>query len=261
MNTTFIYVLKCPKTGDVKYVGKSNNPQRRYYAHIRIDRTASYHKINWIQKLLKEGLKPELEILEEVSEENWKERERYYISKYRELYNLTNCKDGGEGSFRGNQTSFKKGQISHNKGSRKKKKCAICKNLFEVSPSGDKKYKCCSMECSSIYRSENPNKGCFKKGSVPWSKGGGYSTSKKGSKVSEEIRNKISNTLKGRLNGGSSKKIKQIDKLTGITINEFPSAAEASRQTGIKLSNILNNTSGRSMSAGGFKWEKENENC
>lgn len=261
MRTTFIYALKYPTTGIVRYIGKSNDPKRRYYAHMRTDKTASSNKINWIQKLIKEGLKPELEILEEVSEDNWKEKERFYISKYRELYDLTNCKDGGEGLFRGNKTSFKKGRVPTNKGSRKKKECVICKNLFEVSPSRETKYKCCSMECSSIYRSENPNKGCFSKGSVPWSKGGGYSTSKKGSKVSEEIKNKISCTLKGRLNGGSSKKVKQIDKITGSIINEFPSAAEDSRQTGIGLINILCNTNGMRMSAGGFRWEKEEKNC
>jgi hypothetical protein len=310
MKTTFIYILKCPKTGDIRYVGKSNNPKHRYNAHMRTDNTASCHKINWIQKLLKEGLKPELEILEEVSEENWKERERYYISKYRELYDLTNCKDGGEGLFKGNQTSFKKGHISLSKGTGKKKKCAVCKNLFEVSPSRYDVHKCCSKECSSIHRSENPNEGCFKKGSISWNKGkslkknssrsksiiqidlktneilnvfpsaaeaerqtgikqhsitsntngkskssGGFKWEKKDKDSSMNIGNKVS-ALKGKMNGGSSKKIKQINKFTGIIINEFPSAAEASRQTGIKLSNILNNSNGTSMSAGGFKWEK-----
>lgn len=220
LKTTFIYILKCPKTGNVRYVGKSNDPKRRYYAHIRTDKTASCHKINWIQKLLKEGFKPELEILEEVSEEDWKERERFYISKYRELYDLTNCKDGGEGLFRGNQTSFKKGQISHNKGSRKKKKCVICGNFFEVSPSGDKKYKCCSMKCSAVYQSNFPNKGAFKKGHV-------------------------SNNLTPVL---------QIDKNSGKVIVKHNSIVEAQEDLNIlHISDVIN---GNRKTAGGFKWER-----
>jgi len=259
MKYTYIYALKCPVSGDIRYIGKSNEPQRRYYAHMRTDKAASSHKINWIQKLLREGLKPELVILEKVLISDWKSKERSYINEYREKYNLTNYTDGGEGlCFRGNQTSFKKGQKSWNTGTRKKKPCVVCGKLFEVSPTGDLKYKCCSMKCSSVYRSNNSsNKGTFKRGTVPWNKGKrGYSTSKKGSSVSIDAREKISNTLKGRLNGGASKKVIQKDRLTGAIVAEFPSAAEASRNTGVSTSSIINNLNNYSRTAGGFKWEK-----
>ena len=33
MNTTKIYTLSEPDTKEVRYVGKSNNPQKRYYKH------------------------------------------------------------------------------------------------------------------------------------------------------------------------------------------------------------------------------------
>lgn len=41
----------------------------------------------------------------------------------------------------------------------------------------------------------------------------------------------------------------------------FPSAAKASRQTGISRASISNNICGKSKFIGGFKWEKENRNC
>lgn len=224
-NTTYIYALRCSTSGDIRYVGKANNPKKRFREHLRTDRTASSHKKNWIQSLLSKGLKPKLEILEEVSMDTWKERERYYITKYRKIYKLTNYTDGGEGPFKGNQISFKKGQKSWNKGTRKRKVCAVCGNRFEISPSGDKKYKCCSMRGSSVYRSKNPNKGQFKKGT---------------------------------LNNCSSVKVVQLDKENNI-INTYPSIAEASRQTSINQSGISMATRGVHKTAGSFKWKRENQ--
>ena len=201
---TYIYLLRCPKTNEVKYVGKANDPKSRYYSHMRNGRTEISHKRNWINSLKKEGLFPILDIIKKVSIENWKYWERYYIAYYKSKgHNLTNYKKGGNGLFMGNRTSFKKGQ-------------------------------------------------------TPWNKGIiGYSTTKKGKLLSENIKMKISKTLKGRLNTGASKPIIQIDKINGIIIGEYPSAAEASRQTNILKSTILNNTSGRSKSAGGYIWKRK----
>jgi hypothetical protein len=219
--TTFIYALKCPKTGDIRYIGKSNNPKQRFYGHLRTDKTASSHKVNWVQSLLNSGLKPVLEILEEISIKEWKEKERYYIAKYRKKYRLTNCKDGGEGlDNKGNQTSFKKGTKSWNTGTRKEKKCAICGKIFEVSPTGDKRYKCCSMKCSLVYRSEHPNNGCFKKGNIP-----------------------INIT-----------KVLQIDKITGEVLNKYNSIKEA--QDCLGITHISCAINGNRKTVGGFKWKR-----
>lgn len=35
--TTFIYMLLDPTTGDVRYVGKANDPKNRYRAHLGKD--------------------------------------------------------------------------------------------------------------------------------------------------------------------------------------------------------------------------------
>ena len=39
MNTTYIYVLKCPISFEVKYVGKANNPKLRYYSHLNTSKS------------------------------------------------------------------------------------------------------------------------------------------------------------------------------------------------------------------------------
>lgn len=220
LDYTFIYTLICPETDIVRYIGKSNNPKRRYHAHMRIDKTACSHKINWVQSLLKRGLKPKLEIIKKVPMDEWKEWERYYINIYRDKGKLTNCKDGGEGSSRGNKTSFKKGIRPWNTGTRKKKTCAICGELFEVSPTGNKKYKCCSMKCSCVYRSNNPNKGCFIKG--------------------QEAKNKVV--------------VLQIDSKTNKVLNKYNSIKKAQAALGIgHISSVIN---GKRNKAGGFKWKR-----
>lgn len=235
MDTTFIYTLNDPITYEVRYVGKSNMPKRRYYAHMRADKTASSHKINWVQSLVKEGLKPDLFIVKEVPISEWKEWERYFIKYFKKIgNNVINHTKGGDGLTMGNQTSFKPGHKTWCAGTANTEKCIICGREFKCKPSKVGIYKCCSKKCRRKQRQQNPNKGCFKKGQKSWSKG------KKG-------------LFK---NFGRSVSIEQIDIGTGKVINKFYSAAEAERLTGISQNNITNNTNGRSKSAGGFKWRK-----
>jgi|GEM_PF-2687114 len=96
VSTTFIYGLKDPLTDEIRYVGKSNKPVYRLSAHItdalKNKVEENLHRINWIKGLLLVGEKPTLEILEEVSINEWEERECYHISKYS---NLTNVLPGG----------------------------------------------------------------------------------------------------------------------------------------------------------------------
>lgn len=96
--TTFIYVLNDPRDGRVRYVGKSDNPHKRWIQHC-IKLGSRTHKVHWIQELKSLGLKPELEILEEVPVAGWEAVEREYIRVFRMVgMNLTNNTDGGEGS-------------------------------------------------------------------------------------------------------------------------------------------------------------------
>jgi hypothetical protein len=112
MKTTFIYTLHCPKSGDVKYVGKSNNPKTRLSKHIQLSGN-NYDKNKWIIDLKSLNLKPILLIIDEVFMCDWKIKEKFYISKFRELgCDLFNTSIGGKGMDSGNQTSFKPGNGS-----------------------------------------------------------------------------------------------------------------------------------------------------
>lgn len=95
--TTFIYALKEPDTGEIRYIGKSGDPKDRLRGHIKDSKRESTHKANWIRRLLKAESAPVLEILDEVSMDEWKSWEVAYIEFFREQGNdLTNHTIGGE---------------------------------------------------------------------------------------------------------------------------------------------------------------------
>jgi len=102
METTFIYALCEPDspTRTVRYIGKSDNPEKRLQAHVK------RAKINerqaprdaWIRALLVVGKLPKLVVLREVPQIGWQEWEQRYIRAARCLdMRLTNETDGGEG--------------------------------------------------------------------------------------------------------------------------------------------------------------------
>jgi len=96
---TYIYILQDPLTEEVRYVGKSNNPKRRYQSHLWDKPKVKYYSYYWIQSLLKKGLKPILTIIDET-ENNWQELEQYWIEQFICWgFRLTNITKGGEGSY------------------------------------------------------------------------------------------------------------------------------------------------------------------
>ncbi|MFA5177753.1 MAG: GIY-YIG nuclease family protein [Candidatus Omnitrophota bacterium] len=93
---TFIYSLEYP-IGNIRYIGKSDNPKERLKKHIK---EAKYrnknHKDKWINSLSEP---PILNVIEETTYEHWQVREMYWINFYKEKgFNLVNGTDGGEGS-------------------------------------------------------------------------------------------------------------------------------------------------------------------
>ena len=97
----FIYTLNHPTTNEIKYVGKTNNPKRRLYHHIeeskRKNGFKNRHVINWINHLLLEKLKPTMNIIEICNEDNWEEREKYWIKYYKGSdVQLCNIESGGK---------------------------------------------------------------------------------------------------------------------------------------------------------------------
>ncbi len=111
MQTTYIYTLTDPETNEVRYVGKTNNINQRYRAHLNKTRKHQIHKANWIKKLKQKKLKPIINIVDEVSIKEWIFWEQYWISQFKTWgFNLVNYTLGGDGCSFANQTSFKKGQ-------------------------------------------------------------------------------------------------------------------------------------------------------
>lgn len=98
---TYIYGLKDPNTGEIRYIGKANNPKARFSQHLALTKTdTSRHKKSWIESLLRVGQKPELVILERVPETQWEDREIWWIQHGKDSgWPLTNISSGGRQGF------------------------------------------------------------------------------------------------------------------------------------------------------------------
>lgn len=94
MEKIYIYALSDPITNEIRYIGKSNNPELRLKNHLYKCHIYNRHSSKWLLKLKLRNLKPILTILEECDINNWEERETYWISKFNNLVNHTK---GGEG--------------------------------------------------------------------------------------------------------------------------------------------------------------------
>jgi group I intron endonuclease len=86
----FIYSLSHPITNEIRYIGKTVNIKQRYKDHLY--RFKKDRKSQWIKSLLRENLKPIMQVIEECSPDNWEEREKYWITQFD---NLTNLTEGG----------------------------------------------------------------------------------------------------------------------------------------------------------------------
>lgn len=112
----FIYGLKCPSTEQVRYIGMTCNLKSRYSRHIT--ESKGYHKNLWIAKLKRDGLKPEMVIIDEVDFCDWEEAEKKYILLFKSFgADLTNKTVGGDitpdsrGDKNGNWGKF--GSLNH----------------------------------------------------------------------------------------------------------------------------------------------------
>lgn len=145
----FIYALQDPITQEVRYIGKTKNPQMRFHNHMNKRHNEMSHKRNWIESLKKQKLRPIMLIIDEISNQDWKFWEKYWINQFIVWgFNLVNHTSGGDGLTMGNQTSFKKGFVPWNKGSAKLK---ILKG--------------------NQGKTENSVANQFKEGFTPWNKG------------------------------------------------------------------------------------------
>ena len=122
----FIYGLFDVLDGEIRYIGKTTNLEVRLKMHYSQKNSYITYKNSWIKKVLRNGSKIGIKLIEEVSEMDWKEREKYWISFYKNsISNLTNMADGGLGG------SGKKFLINYNE-------CKIwIKNNFNIKSKSD----------------------------------------------------------------------------------------------------------------------------
>ena len=126
-----IYALLEDET--VRYIGvTSRELKQRLYQHIWDGKNKiGSHKIYWIKSLLNNNKKPSIKLIEECTEDNWQEREKYWISFYN---NLTNTQKGGLGVIKKDRSNnHKKKQIvSFNLENQEIKIFNSCKEASEV---------------------------------------------------------------------------------------------------------------------------------
>src|SRR5215472_11891881 len=81
-----IYVLRCPRTNAIRYVGKTTQiPRNRLRTHIAESQvqSATSARNRWVASLVAIGLRPTIEVVESGSGNAWKDSERWWIAFYR----------------------------------------------------------------------------------------------------------------------------------------------------------------------------------
>lgn len=97
----FIYALSDPRTGELRYVGKTTRSlESRLRAHVKDCHRYINHCAHWVLGLRKRGLKPVAEVVEACATlEDLDDAERFWIEQLRALgFRLTNLADGGGGT-------------------------------------------------------------------------------------------------------------------------------------------------------------------
>lgn len=91
----FIYKLIDPISNEIRYIGKTGNLKNRFAHHISHSKKLKSHISNWITSLVKQNKLPIIEVIETCNEDNWEEREIYWISFYKSK-KLCNVHSGGK---------------------------------------------------------------------------------------------------------------------------------------------------------------------
>ena len=260
ISKTYIYTLS-DQQGNIRYVGKSDNPKKRLWTHISESKKGfDNHKHRWIRVLLKNENLPILDIIDEVYVDEWKFWEKYWINQIECWgFKLTNSTSGGDGGDTYNSLTEYNKKVFREKISKihkgKKRSKEACKNI-QLAKIGNK---------NPMYKKDFSNE---HKNKISESLNEFYSTNKnvnKGKKVSEKTRELISkNNAKYWLGKKLSKE--QVSKMSkkilqytmdGVFVKEWDSIAEAQRALGLsKISRVCNE---KAKHSGGFIWRFKNE--
>jgi hypothetical protein len=237
MENIYIYGLVDPTNNELRYVGKSINPNSRYRKHLQDSKKKISYKDKWIDSLLNKKIKPELLIIDVVSNDNWGFWEIHYISYFKSIgCRLSNLTNGGENppNHKGRKRTpqeIKKisdSQKGMKRTDESKKKMSDAKKGKPIPHLNNGKPRT---------EEHKKNLGLSLKGRV---------SPNKGKKFSNELCLKLSNS------STSKKRVKQLT-MDGKLIKEWDSINEAKKK--IKNGHISECCLGKVKSAGGYKWE------
>ena len=199
---SYIYGLMCPYDNVIKYIGQSTQkPETRLMQH-KNDNRYNTKKTNWINKIKKLGLREELKliILEECNTELLNEREKYWIKYYSDSgIQLKNCTDGGDCEYRVVSQETKERMSKNLKGKTLGRKLSDeTKKLISEKRKGYKPTTEAKNSISNGLRKYYLEKNGIIKKDIPKIKKEHYL---KGKNISAEVREKISNSRKGKCKG------------------------------------------------------------
>lgn len=220
-----IYILKSPLEDYPKYIGFSCDIKKRFKEHLR-DKSNT-HKVKWISFLKKQGITPEIEIIDEVLTSEVFFWEMHYISLYRSWgFKLTNGTRGGDGVL-----GHIKGEMSD-------------LTRFRLSESGKRNVKAVTEK--------NRLSGLYREQSIKMS---GIFNPMKNPEISRMVHEK--NSIIKR------KPVVQFTKKDKIFIKEWSGIIDAANILKIQESSITKCCKKNGYkSAGGFYWEYKNcSNC
>jgi DNA-binding XRE family transcriptional regulator len=90
-----IYGLRCPKTDEYRYIGKSSSGLRRAKSHLTFSHNESVNV--WVMELRDDGLAPLIDVLENCKEDELLEKEKFWI----QFYSKNGCRLFNEIVYRG----------------------------------------------------------------------------------------------------------------------------------------------------------------
>lgn len=107
----YIYGLYSTSNNTIRYIGYTNNPNRRYSEHLKRSKYLNFRKDTWIQSELNKGFKIKIKVLSCTSLLNVYNAEEETIYNYRHQgIDLVNGNNGGRGCV--NPTKEVKEKIS-----------------------------------------------------------------------------------------------------------------------------------------------------
>ncbi len=116
MEYTNIYSMYDPLyPNDIRYIGKTiMKINLRLNSHVRDSKLSiNRYCINWMKKVLREGRKPVIELIDVVETSNWKFWEIYWIAQFKAWgFELTNLTEGGDGTLGYRHTDKFKNDLS-----------------------------------------------------------------------------------------------------------------------------------------------------